>query len=62
MGCALEPLAVVVLRDSVRLPISVHLRCVANGLSGTACRTISGRRGWDLPVLAQESSTRVSGL
>ena len=48
--------------EPVRLPTSVHLRCMAEGLSGTACRAISDRRRWDLPVLAQGSSTHVSGL
>src|SRR5665213_1035308 len=46
----------------VRLPTNVHLRCAANGLSGAARRTIRGRRQWDLPVLAHEGSTHVSGL
>src|ERR1019366_4523244 len=46
----------------VRLPIDVHPRCATISLSGAACSTICNRHLWDLPVLAQEGSTHVSGL
>src|SRR5580698_3083941 len=46
----------------VRLPIDVHPRVAAISLSGAACLTICGRHLWDLPVLAREGSTHVSGL
>src|ERR1700722_9958807 len=46
----------------VRLPIDVHPRVTAISLSGAVCSTICNRHLWDLPVLAREGSTHVSGL